>query len=237
MRRTLLDAARAGDEEAFAQLVDPHRHQLYVHCVRMVGSAHDAEDALQDALFRAWRSLPTFAGRAPFRSWLYRIATNACLDVLEKRPKGVVPIDYETDGDVACDLGVHDEADGTEGGYERREAATLAATVVLHDLPAGQRAVLILREVLEVPAAEVASTLGTSVAAVNSALQRARAKVGTCDVHRGTHEGQLHDVAEGFVGALARGDVGTVIAAAADTAPSARRRWTYSPAPAYELCG
>ena len=90
----LLDAARAGDEGAFERLVAPHRGALHAHCYRMLGSVHDAEDALQEALLRAWRGLPQFAGRSSLRTWLYRIATNACLDALARRPKRVLPIDY-----------------------------------------------------------------------------------------------------------------------------------------------
>jgi RNA polymerase sigma factor (sigma-70 family) len=90
----LLDAARAGDEEAFARLTEPHRRALHAHCYRMLGSVTDAEDALQEALFNAWRGLPRFEGRSSLRSWLYTIATNACLRAIERRPKRVLPIDY-----------------------------------------------------------------------------------------------------------------------------------------------
>jgi RNA polymerase sigma-70 factor, ECF subfamily len=90
----LLQAARGGEEEAFAQLIEPHRAELHAHCYRMLGSVHDAEDALQDALLRAWRALGGFEGRSSLRSWLYRIATNACLRAIERRPRRVLPIDY-----------------------------------------------------------------------------------------------------------------------------------------------
>src|SRR5271167_2912032 len=92
--RQLLDAARTGDEHAFAQLVEPHRGALHAHCYRMLGSVHDAEDALQEGLLRAWRGLPRFEGRSSLRSWLYTIATNTCLNAIERRPKRVLPIDY-----------------------------------------------------------------------------------------------------------------------------------------------
>src|SRR5947208_3699380 len=91
----LLEAARGGDQDAFGQLVEPHRGELHAHCYRMLGSVHDAEDALQEALLRAWRGIGRFEGRSSLRSWLYRIATNACLDVIGRRPKRVLPIDYE----------------------------------------------------------------------------------------------------------------------------------------------
>src|SRR3954470_13280538 len=92
--RELLEAARGGDESAFRRLVEPHRSELHAHCYRMLGSLHDAEDALQDALLRAWRGLPRFDGRSSLRSWLYKIATNASLNAIERRPKRVLPIDY-----------------------------------------------------------------------------------------------------------------------------------------------
>src|SRR5919201_5164056 len=92
--RELLDAARAGDEDAYRRLVEPHRPELHAHCYRMLGSVQDAEDALQDALLRAWRGLARFEGRSSLRSWLYRIATNSCLDQIARRPKRVLPIDY-----------------------------------------------------------------------------------------------------------------------------------------------
>jgi RNA polymerase sigma-70 factor, ECF subfamily len=239
--RPLLEAARRGHEEAFRELVDPLRGQLYAHCYRMLGSAHDAEDAMQDAMLRAWRALPAFEGRAPIRSWLYKIATNACLTALEQRPKRVLPIDYEPGADPHDQPPIELQGESNpEAEYEKQEAATLALTVTLHHLPANQRAALILRDVLGFPAREAASTLGTSVASVNSALQRARAKVVDCIEQDGRPESprsvgnrQLHDAVEGFVGALARGDVDTLIGIAADTTLSAERSWTYSPLPAY----
>jgi len=96
--RALLETARGGDEDAFSRLVAPHRAELHAHCYRMLGSVHDAEDALQEALLRAWRGLESFAGRSSLRSWLYRIATNACLRAIERRPQRVLPIDYRTTG-------------------------------------------------------------------------------------------------------------------------------------------
>jgi RNA polymerase sigma-70 factor, ECF subfamily len=228
----LLEAARRGDEEAFRTLLEPFRGPLHAHCSRMLGSAHDAEDAVQETMLRAWRALPTFEGRAPFRSWLYRIATNACLTALEKRPARMLTVDDE----AGADLELEGDSNPVEAEYETQEAATLAATVTLHHLPASQRAALILRDVLGFPAREAASTLGTSVASVNSALQRARVKVDDCSEHDGrpdvgNHE--LHAAAEGFMGALARGDVDTLIGIAADTTLSAERSWIYSPVPAY----
>ena len=192
--RELIEAARA-DEAAFGRLVEPHRAELHAHCYRMLGSVHDAEDALQDALLRAWRALAKFEGRSSLRSWLYRIATNTCLDVIARRPKRVLPIDYgpaadphDGPGEPVIEsvwvepypdetLGLEDGYAAPEARYELRESVELAFVAALQLLPANQRAVLILREVLGFSAKEAAETLETTTASVNSALQRARATV------------------------------------------------------------
>src|SRR5437764_1749898 len=194
-QRELLASAREGSEGAYQRLIEPHRSELHAHCYRMLGSVHDAEDALQEALVRAWRGLPKFEGRSSLRSWLYRIATNTCLTAIERRPKRVLPIDYgpATDPHVAPGepivesvwlepypdetLGLEDGFAAPEARYEQREAVELAFIAALQHLPANQRAVLILREVLGFSAQETAETLDTSTASVNSALQRARAAV------------------------------------------------------------
>ena len=187
----LLAAARAGDEGAYGRLIEPYRSELHAHCYRMLGSAYDADDALQDALLRAWRGLGRFAGRSTLRSWLYRIATNACLDVIARRPKRVLPLDYGPPADphdgIGAPLaesvwvepypdaaGLGDTLLGPDARYEQRESVELAFVAALQHLPARQRAVLILREVLGFSAQEVAETLDSTVASVNSALQRAR---------------------------------------------------------------
>jgi RNA polymerase sigma-70 factor (ECF subfamily) len=156
------------DEREFGELVAPYRAELEAHCRRMLGSAHDAEDAMQDALIRAWRSLPGLHSRASLRGWLYRIATNCALDISERR-KPTVPIESETAMDRTT----------PETTAERREVVELALVAAHDQLSSRQRAVLILREVLDFSACEVAHSLDTTPSAVNSALQRARATVAT----------------------------------------------------------
>jgi RNA polymerase sigma-70 factor (ECF subfamily) len=207
------------DEEEFGELVAPLQKELYGHCYRMLGSHHDAEDALQEALLRAWRALPTFDGRGPFRAWLYRIASNVCLTAMRKRGiQAVVPIDEHAGGVSG------------EPECETHDAVADAMTATLQ-LPQSQRAALILRDVLGFPAREAASTLGTTTASVNSALIRARANLHVSEPEAGDE--RLRDAVEGFVAALSRGDVDTLIGIAADTTLSGERSWTYSPVPVY----
>ena len=173
-QRRLLAAAQAGDERAFRELVGPYRHALEVHCYRMLGSAHDAEDVVQETLLRAWRALERFEPRAQLQTWLYRIATNACLDELERRPRRPEPIDPFPDASP-------DEAAAPTydpvARYAIREGMELALLRAIQELPGRQRAVLIFRDVLGWTAPEVAELLESTVASVNSALQRARATI------------------------------------------------------------
>jgi RNA polymerase sigma-70 factor (ECF subfamily) len=234
--RGQLEAARSGDQGAFERLVDPYRSELHAHCYRMLGSVHDAEDAVQESLLRAWRGLAGFEGRSSLRSWLYRIATNASLTMIDKRPKRVLPIDYgpaadphEGPGEPLIEsvwvepyaderFGVEDGLAGPEARYEQRESVELAFVAALQNLPANQRAVLILREVLGFSANEAAETLDTTTASVNSALQRARAAVeerlperSQQETVRALGDDGLREVVEGYVDAWQRADVEAVV--------------------------
>jgi RNA polymerase sigma-70 factor (ECF subfamily) len=168
--RGLLAAAQAGDERAFRALVEPYRRALDVHAYRMLGSIHDAEDVLQETLLRAWSSLERFERRASIKTWLYRILTNACIDELERRPRRPEPVvdPYPDDRLPAEDPGER---------YLAREGMEIAFLTAIQRLPGRQRAVLILRDVLGWTSEEVAELLDSTGAAVNSALQRARATI------------------------------------------------------------
>jgi RNA polymerase sigma-70 factor (ECF subfamily) len=172
--RALIAAAQAGDERAFRQLVEPYRRALEVHCYRMLGSPQDAEDIVQETLLRAWRALDRFERRASVPTWLYRIATNACLDELERRPRRPAPVQPFPDERV------EEAASPTYdpvARYAIHEGMELALLTAIQKLPGRQRAVLILRDVLGWTAPEVAELLDSTVAGVNSALQRARATI------------------------------------------------------------
>ena len=164
-----LEQHRRPVEREYARIVESHRDALHAHSRRILRSPEDAEDALQEALLRAWRGLPRFEGRSSLRSWLYRIVTNTSLDVVKRRPTRVVPIEHEPPATGS-------ETD-PENRYERREDLEQALVAADRILPEKQRAVLVLREVLGFSAQETAERLGTSVPAVNSALQRARARL------------------------------------------------------------
>ena len=234
--RARLEAARGGDENAFAALVQPYRGELHAHCYRMLGSLHDADDALQDAMLRAWRALGRFEGRSSLRAWLYKIATNTCLDLIARRPKRVLPIDHVGPSDASQGtgepltesvwiepypdelIGVGDGYAAPEARFERREGVELAFIAALQYLPPRQRAVLILREVLGYSAREVAATLETTTQSVNSALQRARATVderlpeSTQQSNlRTIGDGELTNVVETYMDAMHNGDVERIV--------------------------
>ena len=188
---TYLTAARAGDQEAFAQLIEPYRKQILVHCYRILGSFEDAEDMLQETLVRVWKRLDSFEGRSSLRAWLYKVATNASLDALDSRRVRGLPKELYARGDPTQPLPppsqevnwvepLPDEwIDGQpdiypEARYEVRESITLAFIAALQKLPGRQRAVLLLCDVMGWSSSEAAEILDMTTAAVNSALQRAR---------------------------------------------------------------
>ncbi|TDD98297.1 sigma-70 family RNA polymerase sigma factor [Jiangella asiatica] len=246
----LLDAARRGDQAAFERLVAAYRRELTAHCYRMLGSFHDAEDAVQESLLSVWRAIPRFEGRSSLRTWLYRICTNACLRLDTKRPKRLRSPDHGPPRHDTADLGepvlgpvwlepwpddiASDEA-GPAASYERRESVELAFVAALQHLPAFQRAVLILREVLEYSAADVAALLDTTPAAVNSALQRARKGAADRMPARSQQAelatlgpGGQRDLVDALVTAWERADVDAVVALLADDV-----RFTMPPLPAW----
>jgi RNA polymerase sigma-70 factor, ECF subfamily len=232
-----LARAREGDGEAFTRLVEPLRRELHAHCYRMLGSTHDADDALQDALqdalLRAWRGLAGFEGRSSLRSWLYKVATRTCLDAVESRGRRALPMDLGPSSeravidnapvaDVAW-LGPYPDAglvdNGPAGRYAQREAVELAFVAALHHLPGNQRAALLLFEVLGFSAAEIADLMNTSTTSVNSALARARRVVAEKVPSRTQQQAlrliddaRLRQVVADYAGALERGDADTMVA-------------------------
>ena len=238
VEETDLALARAGDSTAFDRLVRPLRPELHAHCYRMLGSVHDADDAMQDALLRAWRGLARFEGRSSLRTWLYTVTSRICLDIVERRGKRALPVDLGPSSDHA----VLDDAPLTDvawlepypdARYERREATELAFVAALQHLPANQRAVLLLFDVLGYSAAEIAELLDTSATAVNSALARARrtiAEKGPAltqqQALRKLGDAKLRERVAGFATALELGDVDTLIRHIADDVT-----WSMPPLP------
>jgi len=252
----LLTAARRGDEGAFRELLEPRRGELHAHCYRMLGSVHDAEDALQETMLRAWRGLPDFQGRSSLRSWLYRIATNVCLNAIEKRRGRTLPVDY---GPAAADppddahepplvesgiwlepypdeaLGLADGRAAPDARYEQRESVELAFVAALQHLPGNQRAALILREVLGFSAREVAESLETTPASVNSALQRARRLVDERLPERSQQatlrslgDERLGEIVAAYMAALEAADVGAMVTLLTEDAT-----WSMPPDPSW----
>ena len=232
----LISKALTGDSDAFRELTEPHRRELQVHCYRMLGSFQDAEDALQDTLLSAWQGLGGFEGRASIRTWLYRIATNRCLNALRstsRRPAKawdipeVEPPEPTRLGEVVWlepfpDVlleGAMNAPLGPEARYAQTEAISLAFVTALQLLPARQRAVLILREVLGYHANEVAEMLDSTVDSVNSALKRARASLqrrlpsaGEREVPPAPGSPREEALVANFVRAYESGDVDALVA-------------------------
>jgi RNA polymerase sigma-70 factor, ECF subfamily len=224
-----LALARDGDDAAFTRLIEPLHRELHAHCYRMLGSTYDADDALQDALLRAWRGLARFEGRSSLRSWLYTVATRTCLDTIESRGRRALPVDLGPSSDRAVidDAPLNDvawlspypDAGLTDARYEQREAVELAFVAALQHLPGNQRAALLLFEVLGFSAAEIATTMNTSTTSVNSALARARKIVAEKvpsrtqqQTLRAVDDARVREIVAEYSAALENGDADALVA-------------------------
>jgi RNA polymerase sigma-70 factor (ECF subfamily) len=251
LSESTLSRARAGDEDAFRELVDPYRAELQLHCYRILGSLQDAEDQLQETLLAAWRGLDSFEERASLRAWLYRIATNRCLNALRgrrRRPQEVRMVDppeptrraeplwLDPYPDVLLE-GLADTTPGPDARYETRESVALAFVAGLQRLPPRQRAVLVLRDVLGFHTAEVAELLDSSEASVKAALQRARATLDERTPAGGRERAPLPSSARErellgrFAAAVERGDIDRMVSLLTDDA------WVTMPPEPYEYQG
>jgi RNA polymerase sigma-70 factor (ECF subfamily) len=232
--RSLLDSARQGNEESFRIVVEAHRAELHGHCYRILASVQDAEDAVQDALVRAWRGLPHFEGRSSVRTWLFKIATNTALDTAGRRARRELPVDFGPPCEAGQGPGepfletlwlepYPDIAFGASGSaspearYELSESVELAFVAALQHIPARPRAVLILRDVLAFSAREVAEILDTTEVAVNSSLQRAHAAARGLPERsqqatlRSLGDGTIRRLATRYGEAIERGDIETLV--------------------------
>jgi RNA polymerase sigma-70 factor (TIGR02960 family) len=249
---TALSRARAGDQDAFQELIDPYRAELQLHCYRILGSLQDAEDQLQETLLAAWRGLARFEERTSLRSWLYRIATNRCLNALRdrrRRPqevpsmaeppeptRRVEPIWLEPYPDVLLE-GLADTAPGPEARYETRESVGLAFMAALQHLPPRQRAALVLRDVLGFHTVEVAEMLESSEASIKGALQRARATIdqrippGALERAPLPRSPRERELVSRFAAAVERGDTQSIVSMLTEDA------WLTMPPEPYEYQG
>ena len=249
----LLTAAQHGDERAFAELLGGFRGELHAHCYRMLGSIHDADDAWQEVLLRAWRGVSGFEGRSSFRRWMYRVATNVCLTMIAQRAKRVLPIDLSPAANAGDGLGeplaesvwlepypdsmpqAFDSRFSPDAHMERRENIELAFVAAVQHLPGNERAALLLREVIGFSAREVAELVNATVPAVNSALQRARRIV---DDHiqghsprstvRAIGDTRLRETVDAYIDAFERGDVDALVALLTEDAT-----WSMPPVPTW----
>ena len=247
----LLESARSGDEQAFAELAGTYQGELRSYCYRMLGSVQDAEDAVQNALLRAWRGLDKFEGRSSIRSWLYSIATNTTLDITRHRSRRELPADFGPAAEIGAPMRevVNDPVwlepypdqwltaspTSPESRYEQREGVEIAFMILLQELPPLQRAVLILRDVLGFTAAETSLQLETSVPSVTSALQRARATATAALPARSQQEAlralgdrAVADLAHRYATALETGDVDALLGMLTDDAT-----WSMPPTPTW----
>ena len=250
----LLRAAQEGDQDAFSALVGPHRSELHAHCYRMLGSVHDAEDALQEVLLRAWSGLAGFEGRSPLRAWLHRIVTNACLNMIDSRSRRILPVDRPRTSDhdrfdeptneqgwiepYPCSSAGAEETEATVvpgARYEQRESLELAFVAALQYLSPNQRAALILRDVLGFSARDAAETLGTTTTSMNSALQHARRSVEArvpAESQQATlrvlGDDRMRRLVEQYMRALEEADVAAMVGLLAEDAT-----WSMPPFPAW----
>src|SRR5512135_1402537 len=230
-----LAAARSGDGDAFKALAGPYRNELLAHCYRMLGSLEDAEDELQETLLRAWRRLETYEGRASFRAWLYKIATNACLDALEHRPRRILPFDQATtpdsfdppapQGDEPAwiqpfpDEWLSPASPNPEAQYDTYESISLAFLIALQVLPPRQRAILILSDVLGWSTPEISDNLGITVSSATSLLHRARATMkqrktprSRESIRAGTPDAQTKELLNRYLRAWESADIEGIVA-------------------------
>jgi RNA polymerase sigma-70 factor (ECF subfamily) len=251
----LLKLACDGDPDAFSELAQVYRAELHAHCYRMLGSVHDAEDALQEALLRAWQGLPGFEGRGQMRSWLYAIATNAALDSARHRSRRELPVDFSPSADQGTELDPPRAAPpwlepypdkwlasgpplSPEACYEQHESVELAFMVALQHLPPMQRAVLLLREVVGLSTTEISAQLGKSAPSVNSALQRARATMrgrrparSQQSELRALGEQRTQAIVERYAAAFEQADIDRLVSMLTEAAV-----WSMPPAPT-RFCG